>query len=210
MTCTAHVGNSTRMFNCGRCHRLVQICRSCDRGNRYCSPRCSDDARRESVRDAGRRYRQTEAARRKNAARQRRYRERRARQRREEGATDSPVTQRSRPALGQAPSRVQPDDRTQAALADTARTAPPHGARPPSARGSGQQRPSKRRPRPSRVSGSRPRCGVCRRACGPFTRRESLRSSRRVRRPAGLQRRVRRNRPVPRFRRQIAADSGRR
>src|SRR5471030_892520 len=42
---------------CGRCCNQFVICRSCDRGHRYCSAPCASAARRESVRRAQRRYR---------------------------------------------------------------------------------------------------------------------------------------------------------
>lgn len=45
-----------RFFLCGRCRSQVTICRSCDRGQRYCGQDCARAARRESVREAERRY----------------------------------------------------------------------------------------------------------------------------------------------------------
>jgi len=39
--------SSARLFNCARCRRQVVICSHCDRGNIYCSKRCSQTARRE-------------------------------------------------------------------------------------------------------------------------------------------------------------------
>ena len=64
------------MFNCARCHRLVVICRHCDRGQRYCSADCARVQRRHSVREAGRRYQRTPLGARNNAARQKRWRRR--------------------------------------------------------------------------------------------------------------------------------------
>jgi len=69
--------SSARLFNCARCRRQVVICSHCDRGNLYCSKRCSQTARRESRREAGRRYQKTRRGRFAHAARQRRYRQRR-------------------------------------------------------------------------------------------------------------------------------------
>ncbi len=69
--------SSARLFHCARCRRQVVICRRCDRGNIYCGKRCSQPARRESLRAAGRRYQDSRAGRLKHAARQRRYRSRR-------------------------------------------------------------------------------------------------------------------------------------
>ena len=66
--------SSARLFHCARCRRQVVICRRCDRGNIYCGKRCSQPARRESLRAAGRRYQGSRAGRLKHAARQRRYR----------------------------------------------------------------------------------------------------------------------------------------
>jgi hypothetical protein len=69
--------SSARLFNCARCRRQVVICSHCDRGNIYCGRRCSETARRQSRREAGRRYQRTRRGRFTHAARQRRYRQRR-------------------------------------------------------------------------------------------------------------------------------------
>ncbi len=68
---------SARVFNCARCCCQVVICSHCDRGNIYCSKRCSHSARRQSRRQAGRRYQRTRRGRFAHAERQRRYRQRR-------------------------------------------------------------------------------------------------------------------------------------
>ncbi len=68
--------SSARLFNCARCRRPVAICSHCDRGNIYCGKRCSEIARRQSRREAGRRYQNTRRGRFAHAARQRRYRHR--------------------------------------------------------------------------------------------------------------------------------------
>ncbi len=65
---------TARWFNCARCRFQVPICSRCDRGNIYCSPRCSQRARCESQRAAGRRYQNTFQGRLAHAERQRRYR----------------------------------------------------------------------------------------------------------------------------------------
>ncbi len=65
---------TARLFNCARCRCQVAICNRCDRGNIYCSPRCSQRARYESQRAAGRRYQNTFQGRLTHAERQRRYR----------------------------------------------------------------------------------------------------------------------------------------
>ena len=69
--------SSTRLFNCARCRRQVVICSHCDRGNIYCGKGCSQTARRESQREAGRRYQKTRRGGFAHAERQRRYRQRR-------------------------------------------------------------------------------------------------------------------------------------
>jgi hypothetical protein len=66
-----------RLFNCARCRCQVVICSHCDRGNIYCGKRCAETARRQSRREAGRRYQRTYRGRFAHAARQRRYRQRR-------------------------------------------------------------------------------------------------------------------------------------
>lgn len=67
-----------REFRCGRpeCGRWVQICSRCDRGNRYCGPRCARAARRESQRKSQLKYEQKLKAKLLRAARQKRYRAR--------------------------------------------------------------------------------------------------------------------------------------
>jgi len=65
-----------RMFLCAACRAQVVLCRRCDRGQVYCSNACSSQARRESVRAAGRRYQDSRRGRLAHAARARRYRAR--------------------------------------------------------------------------------------------------------------------------------------
>ncbi len=65
---------TARLFNCARCRCQVAICSRCDRGNIYCGPSCSQHARCESQRAAGRRYQNTFQGRLAHAERQRRYR----------------------------------------------------------------------------------------------------------------------------------------
>ncbi len=69
--------SSARLFNCARCRCQLVICSHCDRGNIYCGKRCSETARRRSLREANRRYRRTRRGRLAHAERQRRYRQRR-------------------------------------------------------------------------------------------------------------------------------------
>ena len=69
--------SSARLFNCARCCCQVVICSHCDRGNIYCGKQCSQRARHQSRREAGRRYQRTRRGRFAHAERQRRYRQRR-------------------------------------------------------------------------------------------------------------------------------------
>ncbi|MCP4995618.1 MAG: hypothetical protein GY934_17860 [Gammaproteobacteria bacterium] len=68
--------NTARLYNCARCHSHVTICSYCDRGNIYCSGHCTNVARNESLRAAGKRYQNTYRGRLKHAERQRCYRSR--------------------------------------------------------------------------------------------------------------------------------------
>ena len=79
--------SSARLFTCARCRRQVVICSHCDRGNIYCGKRCSETARRQSQREAGRRYRNTRRGRFAHAERQRRYRQRRKQKVTHQGST---------------------------------------------------------------------------------------------------------------------------
>ena len=65
-----------RLFLCARCRAQVLICSHCDRGHRYCAEGCSWQARRQSQREAGRRYERTRDGRFARAERNRRYRKR--------------------------------------------------------------------------------------------------------------------------------------
>ena len=62
-----------RLFSCDRCGDLVEICRPCDRGNRYCGPECSAKSRAETKRRASKRYQETPAGRENHRQRQTRY-----------------------------------------------------------------------------------------------------------------------------------------
>ncbi len=75
-TCTAHL-ETFRSFLCARCHRPVQVCTWCDRGQIYCSDECASECRRESIRRAGDVYQKSPHGRLRHAARQQRYRDRR-------------------------------------------------------------------------------------------------------------------------------------
>jgi hypothetical protein len=59
-----------------RCGTTFCICRSCDRGQRYCSEHCRQKARREQRREANRRYQQSLEGRLDHRERQQLYRQR--------------------------------------------------------------------------------------------------------------------------------------
>ena len=58
------------------CSRPFAVCGRCDRGRRFCSPGCADNARRSSLQRAGQRYQATARGRQLHATRQARYRDR--------------------------------------------------------------------------------------------------------------------------------------
>lgn len=67
---------SGRTFTCVHCDTVVLVCSECDRGQRYCSERCRDQARRIRQRQAGRKYQSTHKGSCAHALRQQRYRKR--------------------------------------------------------------------------------------------------------------------------------------
>lgn len=67
-----------RLYSCARCAAQVRICRSCDRGNRYCAEGCAQLSRHESLQRAGERYQQSFRGACRHALRQARLRARRA------------------------------------------------------------------------------------------------------------------------------------
>jgi len=102
--------DSYRLYNCARCHEQVRICSGCDHGNRYCGVGCAAAARRESMREAGRRHQQTRAGRHNHAARMQDYRERRRQKVTHQGSSPQsslgepgPAPQRDVPAAAPAP-----------------------------------------------------------------------------------------------------------
>jgi len=72
--------HTARLARCPRCEEPFSICKHCDRGHVYCSPRCSAEARSESLRRARRRHRQSPEGRLDHRDRER---DRRRRQRQE-------------------------------------------------------------------------------------------------------------------------------
>jgi hypothetical protein len=67
-----------RRFLCACCRVAAVLCTSCDRGQRYCSVDCARSARRQSQREADRRYQRSPRGCLKHAERSRRYRLRRS------------------------------------------------------------------------------------------------------------------------------------
>jgi hypothetical protein len=67
------MGCPWRAFACKLCQRPVRICRSCDRGQRYCSRECSREASLRSHRVANKRYYDKPEGRQGNARRQHDY-----------------------------------------------------------------------------------------------------------------------------------------
>ena len=65
-----------RRYHGAGCRTAVLICSDCDRGQRYCTTPCADEARRQSIRASGRRYQDSSRGRHTHAERQRRYRAR--------------------------------------------------------------------------------------------------------------------------------------
>ena len=63
-----------RLYSCALCRNQVVICSTCDRGNIYCSGKCSNYSRKKSQRESSSRYQQTPLGKLKHAARQLLYR----------------------------------------------------------------------------------------------------------------------------------------
>jgi hypothetical protein len=65
-----------RLRICGHaaCRAVFTICARCDRGQRYCSPKCRLEVRRRQRHDANRRYQQSEPGRESHRRCQQRYR----------------------------------------------------------------------------------------------------------------------------------------
>ena len=61
---------SHRLYQCAACGQTVHICRTCDRGNRYCAGTCARLRRIESLRRAGARYQCSRRGATRHAARQ--------------------------------------------------------------------------------------------------------------------------------------------
>ena len=70
------------------CHAVFFLCSRCDRGQRYCSVACRQQARCRQRRRANRRYQQSPEGRLDHRDRQRRYRRRRAQRASQASVTD--------------------------------------------------------------------------------------------------------------------------
>ena len=86
MTDASEVVLRQRFCRGAGCGRIFFICRSCDRGQCYCSDGCRAEAVRRQRREANRRHQQSDEGRRDHCDRQREYRERFAQRR----VTDQP------------------------------------------------------------------------------------------------------------------------
>ncbi len=156
-----------RLYACARCGRLVQLCTRCDRGNLYCFQGCADQARRDSLGRAGRRYQDTPAGRANHAARQQRYLQRKDAKMTHQGSPEAPEPTSSTPPMTEHPTGMEtPCDPSQAQ---------PQQAAPSPATAPAPQHPLPRRP---------PRCDHCGAPLGPFARRRFLRRHRRPRPPS--------------------------
>lgn len=67
---------SARLYICVRCGCQVLICSYCDRGNIYCAGNCSELSRKEKLKEAQKRYEETDKAKKAKAKRQQQYRQR--------------------------------------------------------------------------------------------------------------------------------------
>lgn len=83
---------SHRLYQCAACGQTVHICRTCDRGNRYCAGTCALLRRIESLRRAAARYQCSRRGATRHAARQGALRARRIKE----------VTHQGSPALAPA------------------------------------------------------------------------------------------------------------
>ena len=97
------VDSTPRFFLCARCFAQVLICRSCDRGQRYCAGACSSAARRERQREAAQRYQSSDGGRAVHAGRSRRWRL----ARREDAGDSGRVTHQGQPQAA-APASAMP------------------------------------------------------------------------------------------------------
>jgi hypothetical protein len=103
-----------RLYNCARCAQQVVICSHCDRGQIYCAGDCAQQARKQSLQQAGQRYQMSRTGRLVHAARQARYRSRQQHKVTHQGSTpisrhDSLIQQLKRLFRGMESRFIQPD-----------------------------------------------------------------------------------------------------
>ena len=132
-----------REHRCQRsdCQKLFYLCRSCFRGQRYCSTECGTYARRLQHRAASARYQRSPDGRRSHCEWQNAYRQRRR------------ASRSSSPTLVTDSSSISSATRASCGSDDASRPVPLPSKRPPNAR----------RPRSYRVPPSGLHCLVCRR-----------------------------------------------
>ena len=110
-----------RLFLCARCRTQVLLCSHCDRGQRYCTPACSRQAREAAQRAAARRYQRSRPGRMAHAARMRRWRSHRLASR---ASANSVTHQGSQVEVAAAPLAAWTHDTASSPL-DAAAAAPP-------------------------------------------------------------------------------------
>jgi hypothetical protein len=111
-----------RLYNCARCARQVVICSHCDRGQIYCAGDCAQEARKQSLQQAGQRYQISRKGRMVHAARQARYRSRQQQKVTHQGSTqrtrhDSLIQQLKRLLRGPETRVVQPNHLAEVTMA---------------------------------------------------------------------------------------------
>ena len=153
----ATTDGSYRLFTCARpeCHALVCLCRSCDRGDHYCSEGCSKQARVISLRRSSALYQLSEVGRANHKARQQRLLIRR---------DEKKMTQQGPPPALETPpsgSMVTADAAVVAKLAPVT---------PEDSHDGTNDTASAARPFAGHISPAAPRCTRCGRPCGPFAR----------------------------------------
>jgi hypothetical protein len=110
-----------RLFLCARCRDQVLLCSDCDRGNRYCSSACANQARDAAQREAARRYQCSHRGRLAHAARSRRWR--RGRQCEAQHEANNVTHQGSQATSADAPLAVWTHDSATSSLDDIAAAA---------------------------------------------------------------------------------------
>ena len=184
------------------CGKMFLLCRPCDRGNRYCSEACSASIRRESLKAARRRHRQSAEGRADHRDRQRDYRRRRA------GVVDHgpknlprltdvvlPRLRGEEDHVDNVEDRGVPEAAAHESTGNAGRAGTPE-AKPLSAVGPLETTADVERDNRPRGPREEPRCASCGRI-GRYVRHETLARSRRRHRAEGPASSRRRARPPP-------------